>query len=743
MQNNQWKKLLSFDKFYLYYLVPVLFIIITFSWLFLQKNVFIASPQDIFQQTMPYEFRVEHPFALWNNAWLGGFPEYASPMSDTYYPFSFPFYFLTRNIYILNFVILAHLFIAYVAFHKFGSLVTENKEYLLFFSLVYMFSGAILSRLVHPFILFALAWVPFVLYYFLKLTLRAETNTRNILLFSIFMSILFLTGMIYQVIFCFFILLIFIFYYLVAKKLKIRQIVSVGVGIALFLLLVAIKLIPSIFVSGLIIRVDPINPMAGGGFLESILASFIFGTSISEVYSIWESLSLVGIVIIFLAIIGLLYAPRDLAIPGFFSILFAFLWADGGNTLFSFIHLLPVLDTLRCPGRILGAITPVILLFAIIGCTTLRDVIQRGERLVLNEEKKKMLLFGVILLVVLKITEIPYQNAPSYESIISVILVAIFILLLYFNKNSKKQIFAFFGTSIFIELLILTFNYNLITLEILIKILLMAIILIVFIAIVHKLPYFSVKENIVSVLLVISLFLAVMASFAFLAPGPSQLENSKSIDVINAIDAISPGAIQPWVLDTGWTYMHIDFTYWYLRSGLHPINAYYAYYLKDQPGYVYKLGNITYFTVDWIVDTKYLENGQQNMGQITLKVDNISIYRPENVLPNAFVIRGDRLITGNEVISSPDIVMLTGSYQEGDIAVLKSTYYPGWKVNGQNAESIGNMVGIRLTKDVSAIRFSFEPLDFYLGLILTIIGISVLILLIMFRKNIDANLKKM
>ncbi len=165
MLNSQRKFFFPFDKSYLYYIIPFICFLITFSGYFCRKMYSLQAPRTFFSRPCPMNF-VLNIHRLWNNAWLGGFPEYASPMSDTYYPFSFPFYFLTRDIYILIFVILAHLFIAYVAFHKFGSLITENKEYLLFFSLAYMFSGAILSRLIHPFILFALAWIPFVLYYF-------------------------------------------------------------------------------------------------------------------------------------------------------------------------------------------------------------------------------------------------------------------------------------------------------------------------------------------------------------------------------------------------------------------------------------------------------------------------------------------------------------------------------------------------------------------------------------------------
>ncbi len=88
--SNIWKLF----KNNLYYLIPISFIIITFISVFYERTAFIADYQDLLQLTMPYHFYIEHPFSLWNNGWLGGFPEYASPITDKYYPFSFPIYFL-------------------------------------------------------------------------------------------------------------------------------------------------------------------------------------------------------------------------------------------------------------------------------------------------------------------------------------------------------------------------------------------------------------------------------------------------------------------------------------------------------------------------------------------------------------------------------------------------------------------------------------------------------------------------
>lgn len=726
----------------LLFFVPVIFIIIAFFSIFYQRTTFVADYQDLLQLTMPYHFYVEHPFSLWNNAWLGGFPEYASPISDKYYPFSFPLYFLTKNIFFMNFIILLHLFIAYISFHKLGSLVTDNKVILLIFSLSYIFSGVILSRLGQHVILFALAWLPFVYFYFFRIIIRSETSVKNILFLSLCSSILFFTGMMYQVIFGVLILAIFTLYFILEKKLEQKQILSLLLAGSLFTLLTAIKWVPNYLISGYIVRVDPIDPLSGGGFLESNLASFIFGTSINSVYSIWESLALLGIVIIFLAIIGMLYAPRDFAIPGFFAIIFGFIWADGGNTLFSFIHLFPVLDTLRCPGRIFGAITPIILIFGMYGYFAVVNMYEDGKIFTLDAQRKKMLIIGLLVILLLKISELPFQNIPSIESLIALILIFVFVVILYFNRMSKNVLIILFSIGIISEFILLNINYHLIQMIVIIKLIILIIVLGVFLKIVCKSSYFSIKKHHIFKFLIIGMFITIMASLAYLPVSDPQLERSPASGIISYIQSVPSDNSQIWALDTGWPYLHIDFTYNYLKSGIHPLRAYYAYYLKDTPSISYQIGNTTYYTVDWVVDTGYLENGQQNINSYTYKIENISLLKLPNVLPNVFVLREGTLIPLKIEKFLPDEIVATGTFYEGDIVLLKMAFYPGWKINSIDADSIENMVGTVLSADTSMIKFTFEPLDYYIGLILTVLGLIMFIIIIIFKEKIDVFISK-
>jgi hypothetical protein len=108
------------------------------------------------------------------------------------------------------------------------------------------------------------------------------------------------------------------------------------------------------------------------------------------------------------------------------------------------------------------------------------------------------------------------------------------------------------------------------------------------------------------------------------------------------------------------------------------MRAYYAYFLKTTPPLALKIGNTDYYTADYISDTAYLENGNQNLPEVTFKVNNISVFNPANVLPNAFVVRNEQQIPARIEKFTPDEVILSGSFLQGDVAVLKTAVYPGF-----------------------------------------------------------------
>ena len=149
------------------------------------------------------------------------------------------------------------------------------------------------------------------------------------------------------------------------------------------------------------------------------------------------------------------------------------------------------------------------------------------------------------------------------------------------------------------------------------------------------------------------------------------------------------------------------------------MRAYFSNFLKTSPSLTYNIGNVTYYTSDYIIDAAYLENGNQNLPEVTFKVNNLSIYKPDHVLPNAFVVRNEQLIPVKIEKFTPDEVILSGPFLKGDVAILKAAFYPGWKINNRDASNVGNMVGTQLSSETSSVTFKFDPLDIKIGAILT------------------------
>jgi hypothetical protein len=172
------------------------------------------------------------------------------------------------------------------------------------------------------------------------------------------------------------------------------------------------------------------------------------------------------------------------------------------------------------------------------------------------------------------------------------------------------------------------------------------------------------------------------------------------------------------------------------------MRAFYSYVPANTPPLTLKIGDTVYFTADYIIDTAYLENGNQNLNEVTFKTDNISVYKPPNVLPNAFVVRNDQRIPAKFEKFTPDEIVLSGQFLTGDIAVLKTAYYPGWKMNGQDTVIIGNMPANKLQADSSIITFRYEPVEAKVGELLTVIGIVAISVLIIRRRDFGIYLSK-
>ncbi|GAI02193.1 unnamed protein product, partial [marine sediment metagenome] len=82
--------------------------------------------------------------------------------------------------------------------------------------------------------------------------------------------------------------------------------------------------------------------------------------------------------------------------------------------------------------------------------------------------------------------------------------------------------------------------------------------------------------------------------------------------------------------------------------------------------------------------------------------------------------------------SSSEILVAVDQGLLGDIVVVKVSYYPGWKVNGNEALEYQSMVATQIkfseeyvsSKENQLFKFQFKPLDFKIGAFVSLVCIS-------------------
>jgi hypothetical protein len=744
---SEWIKKWNVSKKEIVYLIlPFILLLILFPTVVHSDKVFISDYSDTLLGLNADFSVIKNPFSLWNNQWITGLPAYADPLSDRYYPLFYPIFILTQDTFIVNLVLLIHLYIAYLFFFKLSGLMTKNSELRMISALFYVFSGVLLSRVFggHILLAFALAWIPLLYYAFFKIVWDEEFTVKNIGLLALSLALIFFTGALYYLFYSCLILAVFFAYYLLKKKLGKAAIIAVFSAFSIGALIFSIKSIPIIIVSNALGRIDIINPLGDGGSLENNLASIIFGTPIDQVFGFYESIVLIGIIPVLLVILALVFGREDRMVPAFFAIVVAFIWADGGNTLLSFIHLLPSLTNFRVAGRVLGALLPILLLLAIYGFDLLNTRMKNGEPLIPDPRQKRNIAIGTGILILVKILELPFQSNVSLEAGLSVVFIAVFVGLLYFNRATMRNLLIFLTASCLIDAYIIIRNTSGLSQETGIKVLLILALIIAVIAFFNRerLHIPSRKTNYICIFLIAGLGIALIGNASYLRISDPKFDESPALAIIEKNKEYPLTTPQIWVYEIGWPFKHMDFTYWMIKNQIHPMRAYYPYFLKTTPPVALKIGNTDYFTADYIIDTAYLENGNQNFAEVTFKVNNISVYKPDHVLPNAFVVRNEQLIPARIEKFTPDEVTISGPFLQGDVAVLKTAFYPGWKINSRDASNVGSMVGAQLSSDTNSVTFKFDPFDVKIGAIFTGIGTIALLVLIIKRREFEAYLKE-
>lgn len=737
-------------KTIVYLLIPIILLLVVFPAATQPGQVLITDYHDTISVMMPNLFLMQNPLALWNNMWLTGYSDISGVYSDRFYPFSFPIAFFAQNIFVVNFIILLHLYIAFLAFYKLGSIIVKDQDLLFLFALGYMFSGGLISKVFagHLVYVYALAWAPLLYYFALKILTFNEETSLNIVGLAICELLVFVAGGTYYFFYVNAILGIFFLYYVIQKKVHRSTVIAFTISALICILMSAIKLIPNIVGMPYVQRLEDINPLGDGGSLFNNFASFIFGTPSNTVWSWWESVALIGAIPVLLVIAAIIWGRRDIVVPAFYAIVFSLIWADGGKILLSFIHVMPFLNNFRCAERIFAAIMPIILLLSLYGVYIISQKLKNRESFVLNPQQKRDIKFGMAILAIIVVLELPWFSVPLLEAVLATVIIFGFILMIYLGKASNRTLLLFFSVMFCINAAVIYLNpqhYGIYGNEVFNKAVIVTIL--VGTALAFNRGMFSLSQlksnpfKVWEILILLSIILLVCVNTGVFKNSDPQFSTSPAIGIIDKIKEYPVDNQQIWIYNTGWQpYYYIGFTYNFILNGYHPMVAYYGYVPITTPPVAVNLGTGVYYLADYLVDTAYLRDGNQHLPNVTFKVDNISVFKPENVLPNAFVIRGDRLVQATFEKYSPDEVIIVGQFQPGDLAVLKAAFYPGWKINGQESSMVVNMPASEVKAATTRIVFRFDPLEVKIGVLLSAIGIIFLGIVILKRKRLDTYL---
>ena len=308
------------------------------------------------------------------------------------------------------------------------------------------------------------------------------------------------------------------------------------------------------------------------------------------------------------------------------------------------------------------------------------------------------------------------------------------------DKKTVKPILFVVGTVVFFEIqeIIVKFIKSM-TIEPRFEII--GIFLVVSVATIYLLKGLSWQKstkNLAFVLIVFSLLATCTANIEFIKPYENIYDSSTARNLVTEIKNYDDGEHeQIWLTTNGWPYYHTEFAYNSMIEGVHMQRAYYGYFLKNTPSSI-AVNNIVYYAANYLIDTQYLETGNTFDMPSILSVDGISVYKFENSLPTVFMIRNGNVIPLTIKYFSPNKVVVDGSdVKFGDVVIYKAAYYKGWKVNGNSAQNLGNMVGTEIKDSNGDIIFTFEPFDFKFGA--TITAITVLIYIAMFSRRYKLN----
>lgn len=387
--------------------------------------------EDFTEYVLPHQTYAAKEFAkgyipFWNNYSFAGMPFLADLQVGFFYPFN-----RVLNLFLANdrlpvgaieFVIIIHFLIAQFNFWNLSKSFGANSLSSILGAVTYSFSMLMVCHVIHPMMIYHLAWFPLVLMYFRKAMIGDNFlhNLRYSILSGLIFGFSILSGhpqtMLYISLF---LLFVFLFYFVSGfiNKLPISKTLSMGifalipilVGVGIF----AIQLLPSLELAKESRRNENSMKLASEGSLQYSQILSIFNPDIYgkvepngkegtnfylnykgdyKTHYYWETAFYFGLGGLILGLFYISYSlvfnfsnkSFEVVLLAFLS-LFALLYALGSNGfLFGIFYNLPYFGTFRNPTRIMFFMITAFSLAASLGLDKLFDYKSENSKKVFN-----------------------------------------------------------------------------------------------------------------------------------------------------------------------------------------------------------------------------------------------------------------------------------------------------------------------------------------------------------------------
>jgi hypothetical protein len=467
-----------------FWIISILFLVTTaiFFWDQLFSNTFFW--EDFVEQFYPIQTFAAQSFSngqipFWNPYTFCGMPFFSDLQVGFFYPLNrLTMIFLDSgghlSVWGLQFIIILHFLIAQLNMYFLTRYLKVSSIGSIIASISYAFSLSLVLHVIHPMMVYHLAWFPLVILFFLK------AITENKIKFGILSGLIFGISMLaghpqtilYQALF---LGLLFLWYFVAEirkngfkTKESVKFIIAGILPFIISLCIFSVQYLPSQDLANYSKRAEATYEAATEGSLEfeqiytslvPKLFGFTEGSGDKSVpyyldnkpyYYYWDTAFYFGLTALILGLIAILsrYKNRMTAFLIFISV-FGLLFALGDNFfLFKIFYNLPFFGLLRIPARIMFFSVIAFSILAGFGFDTIiKNISNKKFILKIIIASSVPLLFSILIAsgALLKSLDSPEQyisNIQSYGTIALVFILCVVIVLLLLYKNILKPIAA-------------------------------------------------------------------------------------------------------------------------------------------------------------------------------------------------------------------------------------------------------------------------------------------------------------